>query len=139
MKALGKYPKVSQYEMGMSLLEISLVIFLILGLAALFMGMAFPISDWRKGKNAGLDLLAVYTAQKTYLADHPTQAVSTITSAQLIPYLPNSMAAIPTPEAIDGSTLTIDIAVIPPVLKSGTVAYDPSGKADDGIWDPGKL
>lgn len=139
MKLTGNDRNVSRYNKGMSLLEISLVIFLILGLAALFMGMAFPISDWRKAKNAGLDLQAVYTAQKTYLADHPTQAVSTITSAQLIPYLPNNMAAIPTPEGLGGATLTIDFTVIPPLLKNGASVYDPSGKSDDGLWDAGKL
>lgn len=139
MKNTAKYPKGPRNDKGMTLLEISLVIFLILGLAALFMGMAFPISNWRKGKNAGLDLQAVYTAQKTYLADHPTQAVTTMTAAQLIPYLPNNMTAIPTPEAIDGSTLNIDFSVIPPQLKNGSAVYDPSGKSDDGLWDAGKL
>lgn len=124
---------------GLTIIELSLVIALIMMLAAVFFGMVFPLSDWQKGKDAGLSLQAVYTAQKTYLADHPTQDIATVTAAQLIPYLPNNMVAIPTPESIAGVPLTIDFSLLPPVLRDGGALYDPSGKSTDGLWDAGKL
>lgn len=129
----------SHSSKGLTIIELSLVIALIMMLAAVFFGMVFPLSDWQKAKDAGLSLQAVYTAQKTYLADHPTQDIATVTAAQLIPYLPNNMTAIPTPVNISGGPLTIDFSLIPPVVRDGGAIYDPSGKPNDGLWDPGKL
>ncbi|CAN5753064.1 hypothetical protein BH11VER1_BH11VER1_34470 [soil metagenome] len=123
----------------MTIIELSLVIALIMMLAAVFFGLVFPLADWKKAKDAGISLQAVYTAQKTYLADHPTQNIATVTAAQLIPYLPNNMTAIPTAVSIAGGPLTIDFSVIPPVVTESGALYDPSGKSNDGLWDAGKL
>lgn len=129
----------SPLSKGLTIIELSLVIALIMMLAAVFFGMVFPLADWQKAKDAGLSLQAVYTAQKTYLADHPTQDIATVTAAQLIPYLPNNMTAIPTAVGKAGEALTVDFSIMPPVVKNAGALYDPSGKSNDGLWDAGKL
>lgn len=124
---------------GLTLIEVSLVIGLILTLVSLTYLSFRPFSDWQKAKDAGISLQAVYTAQKTYLADHPTQAVDTLTEAQLIPYLPNNMVAMPTAVGLAGEPLTVRVNVIPPTLLSGGDDFgDPSGSTTDGLWDAGK-
>lgn len=132
---------------GMTLIEISIVLALILTLVGMTWMSFKPIKDWQKAKEAGISLQAVYTAQKTFLADHPTCPTVPnitlngvkITAAQLQPYLPGSTTGTlaPMPSAVDlaGNTLDIDFTVIPPVLKNFS---DPSGSLTDGLWDIGK-
>ncbi|MEZ0274705.1 MAG: type II secretion system protein [Roseimicrobium sp.] len=122
---------------GFTLIEISLVIALMLGLAALGTISFGAIQDWNKGKNASLALQAVYSAQRSYLADHPTADITTITSATLTPYLPTGWAAMPTMTGLGNEALTLDHTVLPPIFRNGSTAYDPSKTTKDGLWDTG--
>ncbi|MDF1823948.1 MAG: hypothetical protein P1U68_04855 [Verrucomicrobiales bacterium] len=126
-------------EKGLTLVEISLVIGLMLGLASLATFSVGNITEWKKAREAGESLRSVYLAQKSYLADHPSSATAALTSEKLIPYLPNRAAALPSVKAADGSALTIKLDVVPPVLVKGGNTYDPSDSASDALWDVGAL
>ncbi|WP_435893825.1 hypothetical protein [Oceaniferula spumae] len=94
--------------------------------------------DWQKGNEASQKLRMVYNAQRTYLSEHPTEAVSTLTAAKIIPYFSDKSTTMPTIEGLDGNTYTIKVNVSPPVAANGDGdAYDPSGDPDDGQWDVG--
>lgn len=122
-------------QRGLTLIELTLVITIMLLLSGVTFMSLTGIEKWKKGKLAGENLRVVYLAQKTYLADHPTDSVGSLDSAKLIPYLATGNLAIPTVELLDGSTSSIKLDVMPPVV---TGPYDPSGRADDGLWDVGK-
>lgn len=123
---------------GFTLLEMTVVICVLLTLigAGLYVGGA--IGDWRKGRTAAEALRNVYSAQRMFLADNPTADVTTITPAQIIPYLPDRATALPVITPLKGAALTIRITTVPPVLMQGGTEYDPSGKANDNIWDVGE-
>ena len=124
---------------GVTLLEMTVVILLLLTLIGIGTYSAASIGDWKLGREAGEKLRDVYTAQRMFLADRPTTQVSSITAADLIPYLPSKAASIPTVESLEGDTLTILVNVSPPVVDGGGgAAYDPSGKDDDSLWDVGQ-
>lgn len=123
---------------GFTLMEISLVIALILGLTTFIGFSVTAISAWQRGKNAGLGLQAVYATQRAYMADHPTADMATVTSAQLQVYLPSGWTAMPTFKGLDDESLTLDHTVMPPKLLLGSAVYDPSGKSSDGLWDAGQ-
>jgi len=126
------------HRAGFTLIEISLVIGLMIGLA-LFTGMNISaIQDWQKGKDAALALEAVFAAQRAYMADHPTADIEEVTRIELEAYLPTGWTTMPTVRSLDDGTLTIDHSVMPPQLLSGTTVYDPSGSGTDGLWDIGK-
>jgi len=96
------------------------------------------IGDWKLGRDASLELQRVYLAQKSFLADHPTHSVDTITESELVPYL-QGLTALPVVESLEGSTLTIDVTQMPPVCSAGGgSAYDPSDSNEDGLWDVGR-
>jgi type II secretory pathway pseudopilin PulG len=123
--------------LGFSLLELSLVIALILSLCgAIGFGVA-AIQKWKKGKDGSLALQAVYAAQRSYMADHPTADVAAVTSSQLQAYLPQGWTTMPVVTGLEGEALTVDFTVMPPKLLLGTSPYDPSGRTDDGLWDTG--
>lgn len=122
----------------MTIIEMSLTLALMMSLAAVVVYTASGVGDWKKARNASIELRNVYVAQKSYLADNPTRRIADVTSADLVPYLTGGATAIPTIEAINGSALTININVIPPVASSGGSAYDPSGSSTDGLWDVGR-
>ena len=128
-----RYPQ--RHPAGLTLIEISLVICILMALVGTGLYATGSIKDWRAGRDAAESLRHVYTAQRMFLADNPTVAVSTITQAQLIPYLPNKATAMPTVVPLKGSALTIKVNVSPPVLTQGGTTYDPSGKAGDNLWD----
>ena len=127
---------------GVTLIEISLVVGIIIILVSTTgIGISF-YKDWSKGLAAGEDLKAVYQAQKLLLADNPTIQVTAIQSndpttpsTYIIPYLPNNMTAIPSVTDLDGGNRTITITVSPPVLSGD---YDPSPPGDNSVWDAGK-
>ena len=124
---------------GMTLIEITLVLFIIVALTSTGLFFSKAISDWQKGRTAAESLRLVYAAQRAYLADNPTVAVSSITSAQLIPYLPNNITSIPTVTSLTGTTLSIKVSVSPPIIDSGNgTAYDPSASTTDSLWDTGQ-
>lgn len=124
---------------GVTLIELTVVIFVILSIMGGTMYFAGNISEWNKGKKAAVSLREVYSAQRTFLADNPRRAVSSLTSSELIPYLPSGGAAFPTVEDLEDNTLNYDVTVSPPVFTdtSGGV-YDPSGSSSDSLWDVGE-
>jgi prepilin-type N-terminal cleavage/methylation domain-containing protein len=123
---------------GFTLIEISLVIGLLLGLAT-FAGMNISaVRDWQKGKDASLSLQAVFAAQRAYLSDYPTSDIAVVSTAELQVYLPQGWSSMPVVASLDNDTLTIDHTIMPPRLMLGTTVYDPSTKGSDGLWDAGQ-
>ena len=111
---------------------------LILGLTVMIGFGYHLVSDWRKGRDAGLSLQAVYAAQRAYMADNPTADISAVTAAQLSPYLPQGWSALPTFVGLSGEVLSLNFTVMPPVLLNGSLRYDPSAKTADNLWDVGE-
>ncbi|MCB1077227.1 MAG: type II secretion system protein [Verrucomicrobiae bacterium] len=103
----------------MTLIEISLSIALMMTLASVVIYSVSGVGDWKKARDASIELRNVYIAQKSYLADHPTESVSSLTSGKLIPYLASGGTSIPTVEILDGSHLSIRFTVMPPVIDQG--------------------
>jgi prepilin-type N-terminal cleavage/methylation domain-containing protein len=137
MKTPHNLPRVSKRAHGFTLIEISLVIALMLGLITLGGFSYTMVRDWNKGKTASLALQAVYSAQRSYLADRPTADIATVAPADLVPYLPTGWATMPTLQGLNGESLTLDTTVMPPVFKNGGSNYDPSKTQKDGLWDLG--
>ena len=128
---------------GFTLIEMSLVIFILITLLSFGFGLSNAITNWKLGR-AGSELVrTVYTAQRTYLADHPTTSVASLTQSMLLPYLPNGPAAFPTCTSLANTTLYVKVNQSPPVLTAtagGTTGtpYDPSGTTKDSLWDVGE-
>jgi type II secretory pathway pseudopilin PulG len=122
---------------GFSLIEITLVIGLMLGLLAIGGFSMDAIQDWNKGKNASLALQAVYSAQRSYMADHPTADISDIDATTLEGYLPTGWTTMPTMTGLEDQALTLDHTVMPPVFLKDGASYDPSKTTKDGLWDTG--
>lgn len=120
---------------GMTIIEMSLSLALLMGLTAIVVFSMASVGTWQRARDAGLDLRAVYIAQKGYLADHPTDSIASVSAADLLPYLPGGYSTIPTPKDNSGNTLSVNFNVIPPVFTNG---YDPSGSNQDSLWDIGK-
>lgn len=117
----------------------TVVILVLLTLMGTGLYVSNQYQNWQLGRTASEDLRMVHAAQRQYLADNPTVPVSSITAEMLIPYLPNRATALPTIEDLDGNTRTIKVDVNPPVIDGGDgEAYDPSGNAEDSLWDAGK-
>jgi prepilin-type N-terminal cleavage/methylation domain-containing protein len=128
---------------GFTLIEMSLVIFVLIALLSFGFGLSGAVSDWKLGRSGSETLRSVYTAQRTYLADHPTTAVASLTQAMLLPYLPNGATSFPTVKSLENNTLHARVNVSPPYLTttSGGIAgtrYDPSGSQKDSLWDVGE-
>jgi len=111
---------------------------LILGLTVMIGFGYHLVSDWRKGRDAGLSLQAVYAAQRAYMADNPTADISAVTAPQLSPYLPQGWSALPIFFGLSGEVLSLNFTVMPPVLLNGSLRYDPSAKTADNLWDVGE-
>lgn len=122
-----------------TLLEMSIVIMVLLALISTGLFVSGKMDEWKLGRAAGETLRQVYTAQRMFLADNPTRLVSSLTPADVIPYLPGNATALPTVKALDGSNLSILVNVSPPVIDAGSgVPYDPSGDNRDSLWDVGE-
>ena len=121
-----------------TLLEMTVVIMVLLALIGGGLFVSGSIKTWQRGREASEALRCVYTAQRLYLSENPTVAVTALTDALLIPYLPNQATVMPTVKSLTGSTLTIKVTVFPPVLTSAGVNYDPSGNTKDSLWDVGE-
>lgn len=128
----------SNPKSGFTLLEMTIVILVLLTLMGTGLFVSTKYTEWQKGRTASEDLRNVYSAQRLYLADNPTAVVSSITSANIIPYLANGATALPTVKSLADETLTIKVDVTPPVLLKGTAVYDPSGDSLDSLWDVGQ-
>lgn len=128
----------SSVRRGLTLIEMTVVIVVLMTLVGMSMVAISGYKDWQLASEASQKLRMVYNAQRTYLAENPTKAVSSITAADIIPYLSDNAAALPTVESEDGDDFDIKVSVSPPVIIDGTGAnYDPSGDDDDGLWDVG--
>jgi len=121
-----------------TLLEMTIVIMVLIALLSTGLFISRKTNDWKLGRQASETLRSVYSAQRQYLADNPTVSVSVLTNILLLPYMPNSPAAMPTVTSLSNTTLTIIVNVMPPVVNNGIgVAYDPSGSTTDSLWDVG--
>lgn len=130
--------RISGCRQGLTLIEMTVVIVILMTLIGMSMFAVNGYKEWQRGSEASRILRMVYNAQRTYLAEHPTESVSSLTAAKVIPYLSDNAAALPQAEALDGSVLSVKVSVSPPVLIDDTgTNYDPSGDTDDGLWDVG--
>lgn len=130
-------PAPHRLEKALSLIEMTLVIALILGLASIVTYSVSGTLDWKTGRDATEKLRAAYVAQKSFLADRPSKSVATFTSAELIPYLPGNPGVMPTASSLGGQALELNFTTMPPFFSLGGQRYDPSGSQTDGIWDVG--
>jgi prepilin-type N-terminal cleavage/methylation domain-containing protein len=129
-----------------TLVEMSMVLMILLALISTGLFASKKMNDWKLGRQASEDLRTVYAAQRMFLADNPTVAVSSITAAQLIPYLPNQATAMPIIKSLTGAALVIVVndpdPDVHPYLKDGAgVRYDPSASPPnykDALWDVGE-
>jgi len=127
---------------GFTLIELSVVIFILIALLSMGFGLSKSIDKWKKGKEASETLRSIYTAQRLYLADHPTTPLNTLTYAMLTPYIPNGTGTMPSTRSMEGAALSANIRVSPPVWVTGAngtgTTYDPSGNNSDSLWDVGQ-
>lgn len=106
-------------QRGVTLIELSIVILVLLTLVGISVYVGGGYNAWNKERLAMEQLRTVYAAQRGFLADHPTTAVSALTPEMIIPYLPTGEEAIPIVEGLDGSSQTIQVDVMPPVVPNG--------------------
>ena len=133
------YHPVRSHLPGVTLIEMSLVMFLLVALMSTGLFFNTKIGEWRAGREAAETLRGVYAAQRLYLSDNPTAPVSGLTNAVLIPYLPNQLTTMPTVTSLANATLTIKVTVSPPTINDGSGGnYDPSGNPKDSLWDVGE-
>jgi len=137
-----------RFKVGFTLLELTVVMVVIMLLIGLFAFGMRGYRDWQKGAEAGTRLRAVYTAQLTYLSEHPTVEVENLAMTDIIPYLASGggflTSAIPDPVDLkevdifildlDDGKLQIKVDKSPPYIDGD---YDPSANPDDGQWDVG--
>ena len=139
MKTQLVIPMPRRPRRGTTLLELTVVIMVLMAMIGATMYFGGNIEEWRRGKHASEALREVYAAQRGFLADNPRRSLDSLTNAEVIPYLPSRGTVLPTPEALDGGTLTIDVTVSPPTLLTpGGTQYDPSGSGKDSLWDVGE-
>lgn len=123
---------------GMTLIEMSIVIAVLVMLMSTGLFFGNKMSDWKAGRDAAESLRTVYSAQRMFLADNPTVAVANITEANIISYLPTGMVAVPTIKPLKGNNLAVRYNVSPPTINNGAGGnYDPSGSTTDLLWDLG--
>jgi len=122
-----------------TLLEMTIVIMVMLALVGTGVMVSGSIKNWQRGREASETLRTVYTAQRLYLSDNPTVAVTALTDALLLPYMANNPATMPTVKSLTDTTLTVKITQFPPVINNGSGGtYDPSGSTKDSLWDVGE-
>lgn len=121
-----------------TLVEMTIVLLVILILTRIGIVSSQKMTAWKLGRAASESLRSVHTAQRLYLADNPIADVPSLTSALIIPYLPNNVTVMPTVTSLSGAILPILVNVSPPVINAGSgVPYDPSGSGQDSLWDVG--
>ncbi len=123
---------------GVTLIEMTVVIVVLMTLIGASIYAVGGYKEWKLGAAAAVDLRKVYNAQRTYLAENPTETVASLTAAKVIPYLSDGAASLPTVEALDGTEYTIKVNKSPPVvIDAAGTTYDPSDDPEDGLWDVG--
>jgi type II secretory pathway pseudopilin PulG len=136
----------SNFKRALTLIEMTIVIMVLLGLVKIGLSASSMMDKWKLGRAASEDLRSVYSAQRMYLADHPTTLVASLTEEMLIPYLPNRgtvapvslMAAFRPIKSLEGVILGFNITTSPPTYTKGDGPYDPSGSPTDSLWDVGQ-
>lgn len=124
---------------GFTLLEMTVVVMVLLALTGTSLFVSKKMDEWKLGRSAAESLRQVYSAQRMFLAENPTRLVSSLTPADVTPYLPGGLTALPTVESLTGSNLSISVNVSPPVINAGSnTIYDPSGNSKDSLWDVGE-
>jgi prepilin-type N-terminal cleavage/methylation domain-containing protein len=131
-----KFSPKSRSTSGVTLIELSVTIAVILLLAGAASLAIKPYLAYRDGRAAGEMLRAVKAAQLMYLSDNPSTAVANLTQPKLLPYMPNG--AWPTLPSVNGQVPTIDCTKFPPVAVLNGKTYDPSASTTDGLWDVGQ-
>jgi len=128
-----------------TLLEMSIVIMVLLSLIGVGLFSSNKIDEWKLARQASETLRSVYSAKRMFLSDNPTRPVTTLTTADLIPYLPNNAVAMPPAKSLTGAALGYKVndatPTKPPVyfIDGSGVHYDPSGSYTDQLWDVGEL
>jgi prepilin-type N-terminal cleavage/methylation domain-containing protein len=129
----------STTKKAFTLLEMTVVIMVILALVKTGFFVSSKVNEWKLGRQASETLRTVYAAQRMYLSDNPTAAVTSLTSTLLIPYLPNNATSMPTVKSLTGASLSVIVTISPPVINAGSgTTYDPSGSSTDSLWDVGE-
>ena len=124
---------------GLTLLEMTIVILVLLALIGLGLVSSRMMDNWKLGREASETLRVVHSAQRMFLADNPTRPVAEIVPEDIIPYLPNGAATMPTVKSLTGTTLNIIVSRTPPAVDAGAgTVYDPSGSETDSLWDVGE-
>ena len=118
---------------GLTLIELTVVIVILLALVGASMYALGGYKEYKLRMKAETALRAVYTAQRSYLADHPNADPSTISDADVKKYMSDGFNDFPVVKDADGNILTYDLTQSPPVF-----ANDPSGDDKDGKWDLSK-
>ncbi len=118
---------------GVTLIELTVVILVLLTLVGASMYALGGYKEYKLRMKAETALRAVYTAQRSYLADHPNVDPSTITKDDVKKYMSDGSDDFPVVKDADGNTLTYDLTKSPPVFSN-----DPSGDDKDGKWDLSK-
>jgi len=133
-------PSLSRFQaQAFTLLEMTIVIMVLLALIGSGLMVSGSIKTWQRGREASETLRTVYTAQRIYLSDNPTVAVTALTDVLLLPYMANQPATMPTVKSLTDTTLTIKVTQFPPVINNGSGGtYDPSGNSKDSLWDVGE-
>jgi type II secretory pathway pseudopilin PulG len=130
-----KSPRISRAQAGLTIVELSIVMGVLVLLAGLASLAAPPFIAYSQGRQAGEALRAVKAAQLMYLADNPATPITSLTQAMLLPYMPNG--AWPTLPTVAGGTPTINCAQFPPVAVLGGSTYNPTGSTTNGLWNVG--
>lgn len=140
---MNSTPSIRSTARGFTLIEMSIVIFVLLALLTSGFFVSNIVGQWKLARDASESLRDVYVAQRTYLADNPTIPVTSLTQSMLLPYLPNNPATFPTARTLTSATLFARVNVSPPywTTTSGGVSgirYDPSQTTTDSLWDVGE-
>jgi len=134
-------------ERGVTLVELSITIAVLILLATAFTISARPYFAYRDGRAAGEALRSVKAAMQLYLADNPSTSVAALTPALLAPYLPpqstqnaqqNPNSPLPALPLVNGTMPTIQVTSFPPIATLNNNPYDPSPTKSDGLWDVGQ-
>ncbi len=131
---------------GFTLLELTMVISVLLLLITVGLKSSNAFSNWKFAREASDTLRTVYVAQRTYLADNPTTAGTSLTHSLLLPDIQNGPATFPTGKSLTGGTLNVYVGSSPPFFTTTSTTtgatpptrYDPSGSTTDSLWDVGE-
>ena len=129
----------NHHRTGLTLVEMTMVILMLMTLIGAGVFTSRKIGDWQRGKEACATLQTVWSAQRMFLADNPTRNPTSLTTTDIIPYLPNGATSMPTVTSLTNAQLSIMVNRFPPVVNNGSGGvYDPSGSSTDELWDVGK-